>query len=119
METVTSLAVNSAGTMLAAHSVKFDNYDYDFISYIFVVRAEDGHYVTDVHEITHGKRDKGEFIVEASGMYFDPYGIVYMGFNFVGSKGANADDGSFNEYASKLAVGAFNANSKAMEFYWH
>ena len=119
MEIITSLAVNPAGTMLAAHGVEFKEFEYDEKSYIFIVRAEDGHYVTNVHEIKHGKNGIVEFIVEASGMYFDPYGLVYMGFNFVGEKGANADDGSFIEYASKLAVGAFNVNMKEMEFYWH
>ena len=46
MSTITALSVDAAGSQLAAHGVEWKNYDYDERSYIFVVRADDGHYVT-------------------------------------------------------------------------
>lgn len=52
-------------------------------------------------------------------MYFDPYGIVYMTHNFLGSTFQDADDGTFTNYASKFVVSGYNVNSKSMAFYWH
>ena len=51
-------------------------------------------------------------------MHFDAYGLVYMGFNMLkNDKGLT--DGDRNEHSAKVAVAAFNVNTKAMEFYWH
>ena len=41
--------MNSAGSMVAAHGTEFSAFSYDETSYIFIVRSEDGHYVTDAH----------------------------------------------------------------------
>ena len=82
------------------------------LSYIFVIRAVDGHYVTGVHEINHGVN--GYYRVESSGMFFDPYGVVYMTFNFF-----SGSSSAFNGYAARLAVGGFDVNTKAMKFFWH
>ena len=64
--------------MVAAHGSQFRNFDYDEKVYILILRAENGHYVTDLHKITHGSSGKAEFTVSSAGMYFDPYGMVYM-----------------------------------------
>ena len=47
-------------------------------------------------------------------MFFDPYGVVYMTYNFFGYPNE-----AFNNYAARLAVSAFDVNTKAMKFYWH
>ena len=83
------------------------------------MRAEDGHFLTNIHKITHGAKDKGDFTVSSSGMYFDPYGLVYMAHSFVGIKFPDADNDAFKNYAAKLAVSAYNVSSKSMAFYWH
>lgn len=119
LETITALAVSPDGQKLAAHGSKWSNFGYDTDVYIFIVRTEDGHYLTDAHKITHGAKDKGDFTVSSSGMHFDPYGLVYMAHSFVGIKYADADNGAFTNYASKLAVSGYNVNSKSMAFYWH
>lgn len=82
-----------------------------------MVEAADGHYVAGVHEIKHANVDYGEYVAKAPGMHFDQYGLVYMTFNWVGSKGDTW--GQTKEYAPRLAVGAFDANTKAMKFYKH
>ena len=65
--------------------------------------------------------NRGEYVVDASGMVFDQYGLVYMAFNFIGkSDGAfESDDNTFETYAPKLVVAAYNANTAAMQFYKH
>ena len=71
--------------MVAAHAAEFSgSFDYKLESYIFIVRAEDGHQVTKVTQITHGTTSEvADYAgVSSSGMYFDPYGMVYMAHNF-------------------------------------
>jgi len=74
------------------------------------LRAEDGHYVSGIHEIIHGKSDKANFFVDARSMYFDSYGIVYMALNNLKTdKGLT--DNSIGDFAPKVAVAAFNSNT--------
>lgn len=83
----TGLAVNAAGTMVAANAAEYGTYDFKLISYVFVVRAEDGGYVSDVQKIDHGSaNDISDYGgVLSSGMYFDPYGLVYLAHGFMGT----------------------------------
>ena len=63
LATITALAVNPSGSMVAAHGSEWKSFDYDENVYIFIVRAEDGHYVTNAHKIQHGSSGEGEFTV--------------------------------------------------------
>ena len=105
------MAVNAAGTMLAAHGSQFRNFDYDERVYILILRAENGHFVTDLTKIKHGDSGKAEFTVFSGGMYFDPYGMVYMAHSNIAKTLQNADNGAFNNYASKLVISAYNVNT--------
>ena len=51
LETITALAVNSAGSMVAAHATELNSFLYDEISYIFILRSEDGHLITNARKI--------------------------------------------------------------------
>ena len=95
-----------------------DNYNFEEKAYIFVIRAADGHYLGDAQQLDHGDANKKHTVLP-SGMYFDSYGLVYMAHSFVGSTRMDADNSAFTNYASKLAVSAYNTNTNAMEFYWH
>ena len=57
--------MNPSGSMIAAHASKWDSFNYDENVYIFIVRAEDGRYHTDVHKIKHATKGEGEFTVSS------------------------------------------------------
>ena len=76
-----------------------------------MVSAEDGHYITDVRKIKFAGKDKGEFIADSSGMFFDPYGIVYIALNFLRFGFPDSDDGTIRDYAPRFAIGAYNVNT--------
>lgn len=80
--------------MVAASGTEYRNYEYDERTYIWIISALDGHYITEVTEMRHGDPGNGEYIVESAGMYFDPYGIVYNAHSYIGNKGVATDDGT-------------------------
>ena len=53
LEISTAIAVNPAGTLVVIYGTEFNNYDYERESYILLVDAVSGHYVTDILEIDH------------------------------------------------------------------
>ena len=73
--------------MLGAHATRLNAMSYSYRSYIFIVDAADAHYIAGVREITHGRSTHGTYYTMPSGMTFDPYGILYMTFNWVTSTG--------------------------------
>ena len=78
MEAITSIAVNPQGTQLFAYASEFKFDEYDEHSYMWVIRATDGHYVTEVTKIKWAGKDKGENIADSNGLFFDQYGMVYI-----------------------------------------
>lgn len=42
-----------------------------------------------------------------------------MAHYFVGTRGSDADNGSFADYAGKVAISGFDSNAESLEFYWH
>ena len=67
MDTVSALALNPDGTSLAAHGTAYStSFVIDHRAFIFIVRAEDGHYLSDVHVITHAlDKARGSFNVQS------------------------------------------------------
>ena len=78
MQLITSLAVNPQETQVVAYASELNFGFYDERSFIWVVSASDGHYLTDVLKIDFGDEGYGEFIADSSGMFFDQYGKVYI-----------------------------------------
>ena len=87
------------------------------VSYIFVVYANDGSYVTPMIRIVHNVAVLGEHTVMHDGMYFDSYGRVYMAFNHMATTGRNSDNGLIINYAGKALIGGFDSLKKTMMFY--
>ena len=67
IDTISALALNPAGTMLAAHgTASTTSFVIDHRAYIFIVRTEDGHYLTDALKVTHGvDANHASFFVES------------------------------------------------------
>ena len=117
VEMATSIAVNPAGTLVAIYAVEFKNFDYERDSYILLVDAVSGHYVIDFLWIDHDQQE-GTFVAEASGIFFDNYGIVYFAQSHHHGDYCDSDDGSIGNYAPRFSIAAYNTNTKAMEFDW-
>jgi len=108
--------------MVSAYGTKHDITKFDREGYLFIVRAEDGHYISGAHKFVHGKTDKANLYVDARSMYFDLYGMIYMSFSALkADKGMS--DGSITDYAPKVAVAAFKTNAdptaNAIHYYKH
>ena len=63
--------------------MKWDNGALDESSFLFVVSALDGSYISRLVKITHAEAGKGEAIVRSSGLLYDQYDRVYAAFNLV------------------------------------
>jgi hypothetical protein len=93
LETITGLAVNPSGTQLGVHAIEYDDGAYDYKSYVMVLSANDGSYLTKMARIQHGRRNYGEFIASSSGMILDNYGRLYMAFSMVARYTRDSDNG--------------------------
>ena len=117
LETITALTLNPSNTKVAAHAIEFDDGDFDYKSYIFVVSASDGNYETKMARLQHARRNYGEHIASSSGIVFDQYDRVYFAFNMVARYKRDSDNGAINNYASKLVVTAYNIVSEEFDYY--
>ena len=68
---------------LAVHAIAWNNGEIDKSSYLFVVSALDGSYISRLIKITHNSDGEGEAIVKSSGLLYDNYNRVYTAFNLV------------------------------------
>ena len=87
------------------------------VSYIVVVKANDGHYITPMIRIVHNVAGLGEHTVMPDGLVFDSYGRVYIAFNHMASTGRNSDNGLITNYAGKALIGGFDTLKDTMMFY--
>ena len=99
------------------HAIEYDEGDYDYKSYIFVVSALDGGYVTKMARLQHAKRNYGEHYVTSSGLFYDAYNRVYSTFNMVARYKRNSDNDDIRKYASKLVISAFNTQTEVFDYY--
>ena len=63
LQTITALALNPDMTKLAVHAIQWNSGNLDENSYIFVISALDGSYITRLIKITHGEANVGESLV--------------------------------------------------------
>ena len=87
------------------------------VSYIVVVYANDGHYVTPMIRIVHNVAGLGEHTVMPDGLLFDSYGRVYIAFSHMATAGRNSDNGLITNYAGKALIAGFDSFKKTMMFY--
>ena len=51
LETITAMALNPDNTRIAVSAIEFDEGDYDYKSYIFVISAADGGYISKMARV--------------------------------------------------------------------
>ena len=119
MHTISALRASPDCKNLAIHatSLTATRMPEGRVSYIFVIYANDGSFVTPMIRIVHNIAGIGEHTVMPDGMFFDSYGRVYLAFNNVASTGRNSDNGLITNYAGKSLIGGFDTLKKTMMFY--
>ena len=102
---------------LAVHAMKWNSGTIGESSFLFVVSAMDGSYISRLIKITHGETGQGEAIVRSPGLYFDDYDRVYAAFNLIAPNQRNSDNGNIQNYQGKLIVGSMNIATETMDYY--
>ena len=80
MDTITAMALNPDGDELAVHGSQRNNEAYSNLSYIFVVRANDGNHLTDIKLVTLGSAGIAEHVVRDQGFVYTSTGKIYLSY---------------------------------------
>ena len=71
LQTITALALSPDMMKLAVHAIQWNEGNLDESSYMFVISALDGSYITRLIKITHGEPNVGEALVQSTGLLYD------------------------------------------------
>lgn len=114
---VTAMAVNPAGTKIAVVTMSaVDRISISEQLYLFVARTIDGGYDTERITYTIGKPNEAAHYVRDNGLVFASNGIVYMALMSNPGQFRDASDGSFNNYAGRQMVAAFNPGALSLDW---
>ena len=80
MDTITAMALNPDGDELAVHGSQRNNEAYSNLSYLFIVRANDGNHLTDIKLVTLGSAGIAEHVVRDQGFVYTSTNKIYLSY---------------------------------------